>query len=85
MKNPNAIATLTVGSVILALEQLGQEYVSVHLGLFWGKAVIVAVTTGVVYVGRDGVKGCLQRIVGTLRSVWSGRAPAPPAAGTQKS
>lgn len=83
MKNPNAMATLTAGSLVLSLEQLGQDYVNVHLGPFWSKAVLVAVSTIVLYVGRDGLKGCLNRVVDVARAVWTGPAAKRPTTPTK--
>jgi len=75
MQNPNAVAALVSSQAAVALEQLAENYLDVHVGNFWSKEIIATGIVGVLYVGRHGLKAALGKVVSTAKSIW-----APPAA-----
>lgn len=78
MNHPNALAALATSTIVLGGEQMLETYSSTHLGPFWSKALVGAVTTVVLYIGRKGIKGSLATLFGTIKAIWSGPAGAPP-------
>jgi hypothetical protein len=71
-KNPNAVAALSAGTVIIAVEQLITKYTNIYLPPFWSKAVVVALPVIVLYVGKDGIKGAVKQAWATVKKLWTG-------------
>lgn len=74
MQNPNAVAALVSSQAAVALEQLGENYLDVHVGSFWSKEIMAGAIVSVLYVGRHGLKAALGKIASTAKGIW-----APPA------
>ena len=77
MQNPNAVAALAASQAAVALEQIASKYLSASVGAFWEQEIMAAVTVAVLYIGRNGLKTALGKLVGSAKAVW---APAKPAA-----
>lgn len=71
MENPNAVAALVSSQAAVAVEQLGETYLNAHIGPFWSKEIIAAVTITVLYVGRHGIKAALVKVWATAKNLWS--------------
>lgn len=77
MKNPNAVAALASSQIALAGEQLLARYLNAKIGAFWEQEIMAAVTIGVLYVGRDGIKGALLKAVAVVKNIWAPTEWAP--------
>lgn len=75
MQNPNALAALASSQAAVALEQLAENDLDVHVGTFWSKEIIAGGVVAVLYIGRHGLKAALGKVAATAKSIW-----APPAA-----
>lgn len=78
MKNPNAIAASVAAALSIGLQWLVQRYGHVALSDYWKTAATSAFTVAVLYVGRNGVKQAVLRLVDGPRKAWSGSDPAQP-------
>jgi hypothetical protein len=78
--NPNAIAAFVAGAFVAGVQWLVGRYAHLQVSKYWSDALTVAVTTVVLFVGRDGVKGALVRVWAGAKSSWTGTTPTPPAA-----
>jgi hypothetical protein len=74
MQNPNAVTALVSSQAAVALEQLGEKYLDVRVGTFWSKEIMAVLIVCVLYIGRDGLKAALGKVVSTAKSIW---APQP--------
>lgn len=86
MKNPNAVAAILSSQAALAVEQLVSHYLNADVGPFWSQEIMAAFTGAVLYVGRDGLKAALLKIVDEAKSLWAPEedtsapvVPQPPA------
>lgn len=76
MKNPNAnVAGLTF-AVSEAVTFIAKHYTHLHLSNYWSQAITGALVYAVLFVGRDGIKGALARVLNGSKVVWSGQAVA---------
>lgn len=75
MQNPNAVAVLASTQAAVAGEALLSRYLDANIGSFWSKEVMAGIAISVLYIGRDGLKAALGKLVSTVKAVW-----APPAA-----
>ena len=78
MKNPNAVAAVTASQAAIAVEQLLSTYLNASVGSFWSQEIMAAVVVAVLYIGRNGLKAALGKVVSVAKAVWA--PPAPPAA-----
>ena len=69
-KNPNAVAALLSSQGAVALEQLVSRYLNAYAGPFWSQEIMAAVIVVVLYVGRNGLKAALAKVVATAKSLW---------------
>ena len=74
MKNPNAVVGGAGGAGGGALVIYILGLFKVHVDVYAAGLIFTAVSSAVLWIGRDGLKG----IIG---SVWHGSAPKPPAVG----
>lgn len=82
MQHPNTFAALFASAITLGAQWLVQRYAHVALSDYWKAAVTSGVTIAVLYVGKNGVKAALFRLVDGPRKAWAGSTPttaAPPA------
>lgn len=75
MKNRNAIATLIATKLVEAVQAVLTVYFHKSLPAFWQTELTSDAAVGVLYVGKDGIKGALLRVVALAKRVWSPPAP----------
>jgi hypothetical protein len=74
--NPNAVAALFAGAVVTGVQWLVARYAHVAVSKYWSDVLTAGVTTAVLFIGRDGLKGALSRVWGGAKTGWSGSQPA---------
>jgi steroid 5-alpha reductase family enzyme len=77
MNNPNALAALVSSQAALAVEQLVGHYLNASVGSFWSQEIMAAAIAAVLYVGRNGLRAALLKVLTTARSLWIPRAQPP--------
>jgi hypothetical protein len=78
MNHPNTFAAIVAGAVTIGVQWLVQRYAHVALSDYWKTAVTASAMAGVLYVGRNGVKAALLRLLSGPKKAWAGvPAPAP--------
>ena len=76
MKNPNAVAAVTASQAAIAVEQLLSTYLNASVGPFWSQEIMAAVVVAVLYIGRNGLKAALGKVVSVAKSTWTGPSPS---------
>lgn len=76
MKNPNATAAVVSSQAVIAVEQLVSTYLNASVGPFWSQEIMAAGVVIVLYIGRNGLRAAGNKVVSTLRAVWTGPSPA---------
>lgn len=74
MQNPNAMAAVVSSQAAIAVEQLVSHYLNSSVGPFWSQEIMAVAIGAVLYIGRNGLKAALGKVVSSARSLWAPHA-----------
>jgi hypothetical protein len=75
MNNPNARAAALAGAIAIAAQWLTERYAHVALSDYWKAVITTGATVAILYVGKNGVKAALLRLLNGPKAAWTGTAP----------
>jgi type IV secretory pathway TrbL component len=84
-QNPNAFAAAFAAGAAIVAQWLVQRYAHASLSDYWKAIITAGASTAALYIGREGLRNALARILSGPKTVWSGSTTPPATPGSPAS